>query len=138
MTDSNFREMEILIFEGMKVGILDGDFTISINENGSYNSKLILSTSYNVVPLWLRVAYDHIASSLQANKAIAERWDDDASNQKSLLLAELIPSMQVFVACGTALDALYEQLRPFAKISAQDIATWEEGNFEICTNSSDN
>jgi hypothetical protein len=110
----------------MKVGVLDGDFTISIDESGNQNSKLVLSTSYNVIPLWLRVAYDNASSSHQANKAISEKWDDNSENQKSLLLAELIPSMQVFVACGTALDALYEQLRPFAKISAQDIETWKK------------
>ncbi|MBA3572851.1 MAG: hypothetical protein H0W34_12970 [Pyrinomonadaceae bacterium] len=46
--------------------------------------------------------------------------------QKAILLAELTPSMQVFVACGTALDALYEQLKPFAKISEEDIKIWRE------------
>jgi hypothetical protein len=32
--------------------------------------------------------------------------------------------MQVFVACGIGLDALYDTLRPFAKISADEIEAW--------------
>ena len=32
--------------------------------------------------------------------------------------------MQVFVSCGIALDALYDTLRPFARISEQDIEAW--------------
>jgi hypothetical protein len=51
MTDSNFREMGILFFDGMKVGFLYDDLPRSIDESGNQNSKLILSTSYNVIPL---------------------------------------------------------------------------------------
>jgi hypothetical protein len=53
----------ILIFKGMKVGILPGDFSISINENGGHDSKLLLSTAYNVVPLWLKIAHDNLKQS---------------------------------------------------------------------------
>lgn len=118
--------MGVLIFEGMKVGVLDGDFTISVDEEGKTDANLVLSTSYNVLPLWLRIAHENIVLSHKASKDITEKWNENAENQKALLLAELTPSMQVFVACGTALDALYEQLRPFAKISDQDIKVWRD------------
>jgi len=39
---------------------------------------------------------------------------------------EAYASIQVFVACGTALDAFYEQLRPFAKIGKADIEVWRD------------
>ena len=40
----------VLIFEGMTVGILPGDFVVSTDELGAVESKLILSTAYNVIP----------------------------------------------------------------------------------------
>lgn len=117
--------MDVLIFEGMKVGVVDGDFTVCVDEHGKMDSKLILSTSYNVLPLWLRIAYENIVLSHQASKAIAKSWCKDTEKQKALLLSELTPSIQVFVACGIALDALYEQLKPFANISQGDIEAWK-------------
>jgi len=117
--------MGVLIFEGMKVGVLDGDFSVSVDENGKMDSRLILSTSYNVLPLWLKIAYENIVLSKEASKDIEESWCEETEKQKKLLLSELTPSIQVFVACGTALDALYEQLKPFANISESDIEAWK-------------
>ncbi len=45
--------------------------------------------------------------------------------QKELFFAELTPSIQAIVACGTAFDALYDQMRPFAKITDSDISAWK-------------
>lgn len=115
----------VLLFKGMTTGILNGDFQISINENGELDSKLILSTAYNVIPVWLRIAKDNLALAKLAHEAILEKWSQDPDFQKSLLIAELTPSMQVVVACGIALDGLYEMLRPNAKISEQDINAWK-------------
>lgn len=117
--------MGVLIFEGMKVGVLDGDFSVSVDEHGKMGSQLILSTSYNVLPLWLKIAYENIVLSKKASKDIEENWCEETEKQKKLLLSELTPSIQVFVACGTALDALYEQLKPFANISENDIEAWK-------------
>lgn len=116
----------VLIFKGMKVGILPGDFTISINEDGETDSKLILSTAYNVVPLWLRAAHDHLRQSKAASEAISAKWSEDTDEQKRLLVLELMPSMQVFVSCGIALDALYDTLRPYANITPQEIQAWKD------------
>jgi hypothetical protein len=38
--------MGVLIFKGMSVGILPGDFAISMDESGQLASTLILSTAY--------------------------------------------------------------------------------------------
>lgn len=118
--------MGVLIFEGMRVGILEGDFTISVDVEGKTDANLVISTSYNVLPLWLRIAYENLVLSRKASKDITEKWNDNPEEQKSLLLAELTPSMQVFVACGTALDALYEQLKPFANISKAETKDWRD------------
>lgn len=115
----------VLIFKGMKVGVLPGDFTISVNENGETDSKLVLSTAYNVLPLWLRAAYDHSKQSKIASENIASNWSEDVDEQRRLLIAELVPSIQVFVCCGIALDALYDTLRPHAKITSQEIQEWK-------------
>lgn len=117
--------MGVLVFKGMKVGVLDGDFTMSLDEHGKMDSKLILSTSYNVLPLWLRIAYENILLAHKASKAIGKNWCEDTEKQKALLFTELTPSIQVFVACGTAFDALYEQLKPFAHIIQSDIEAWK-------------
>ena len=117
--------MGILIFEGMKVGVQDGDFTITVDERGSLDSRLILSTSYNVLPLWLKVAQENLQLSRKASKEISEQWCDDVAIQKKLLLAELTPSVQVVVACGIALDTFYAQLKDYCCITDADIETWK-------------
>jgi hypothetical protein len=115
----------LLIFKGMKVGIQDGDFIVSIDEDGKEESNLTLSTSYNMLPIWLKIAYENIVSSNKASKAVSEQWCEDSEIQKSLLVAELTPSIQVFVACGCALDAFYDQLKEYANISQDDIENWK-------------
>ena len=116
----------VLIFEGMTVGILPGDFEISIDDSGGMNSKLILSTSYNVIPIWLSIANNHFISARTASETLKSQWNEDAQNQKILLMSELAPSMQAIVSCGIALDALYDMLRPHAKISPKDIHSWKK------------
>jgi hypothetical protein len=115
----------ILVFEGMTVGILPGDLTISLEESGSNSSKAILSTAYNVLPIWLRIANDQLLHAKQASEAVATRWEANDEINRELLVAELEPSLQVFVACGISLDALYDQLRPFAKLTQVQIQAWK-------------
>jgi hypothetical protein len=117
--------MGVLLFKGMKSGIQDGDLSVTFHENGSTSSNLIISTSYNILPLWLKIAYDNLLSSEKANKLVASNWCDDAENQKSLLIAELTPSIQVFVACACALDALYGQLKEHTNITREEIDKWK-------------
>jgi hypothetical protein len=116
----------VLVFEGMKVGVLPGDLTIEVDESGSVNSKLILSTAYNVLPIWLRIANDQLFQAKQTSDELKARWGSIEEANRELLVAELEPSLQVFVACGIALDALYEQLRPFSKLSQDDIQKWKD------------
>lgn len=115
----------VLLFEGMTSGILAGDLKISINENGTLDSNLILSTAYNVIPVWLRIAKDNVTLAKLSHEAILAKWSQDPTLQKTLLIAELTPSIQVIVACGIALDGLYEMLRPNTRISEQDIKAWK-------------
>lgn len=116
----------VLVFEGMTVGFLPGDLTISVDESGSLNSKAVLSSAYNVLPIWLRIAKDQLQQAKQASEAVATRWDENDDAKRELLMAELGPSMQVFVACGIALDALYDQLRKFAGVTRADIQAWKK------------
>jgi len=117
--------MGVLVFKGMSVGILPGDFVISMDESGQSAPKLVLSTAYNVIPLWLRIARDRLNDAKRASEDIALNWDDDADHQKAMLIAELAPSMEVVVSCGIALDSLYDMLRPYAKLSEADINRWK-------------
>jgi hypothetical protein len=118
--------MGVLLFKGMKSGIQGGDLSVTFHENGSTSSNLIISTSYNILPLWLKIAYDNLLSSQKANKLVSLDWCDDAEKQKSLLIAELTPSIQVFVACACALDALYDQLKEHTNITREEIDNWKE------------
>ena len=112
----------VMIFQGMKVGFLPGDLKLSINDAGETTSKLILSTAYNVLPLWLRIAHDNLIKARKASDDIKTSWGESAEiNKKELLILELAPSLQVFVSCGIAFDALYDQLRPYAKFTTSEI-----------------
>ena len=117
--------MGVLIFKGMSIGILPGDFEISLNDSGQSASKLVLSTAYNVIPLWLKIAKDRLNDAKCASEDIASNWSSDADHQKAMLIAELAPSMEVVVSCGIALDSLYDMLRPYAKLSEADINRWK-------------
>ncbi|MGB7243849.1 MAG: hypothetical protein WBC93_17405, partial [Sulfitobacter sp.] len=66
--------MGVLIFKGMRVGFLEGDLTIGVDENGQTKSEAILSTSYNVLPLWLRVAHENVVLAKAAFETIAGEW----------------------------------------------------------------
>lgn len=116
----------VLVFKGMRVGVQEGDLTIEGDEHGAVSGNLILSTAYNVLPLWLRIADDDLRHAKTAAEAVASRWSNDDEINRELLIAELEPSMQVAVACGIALDALYAQLRPHAKITDADIQKWKD------------
>lgn len=117
--------MGVLIFKGMSVGVLPGDFEISLDDSGQSASKLVLSTAYNVIPLWLKIAKDRLNDAKCASEDIASNWSNDADHQKAMLIAELAPSMEVVVSCGIALDSLYDMLRPYAKLSGADIEKWK-------------
>ena len=117
----------VLVFEGMKVGFLPGDFKISLDESDEAKSHAILSTAYNVLPIWLRVARDNLNQSKTASNDIEKNWNNaDDSERKELLITELEPSLQVFVSCAIVLDALYYQLRPYAKLSQNDTNKWRD------------
>ncbi|EEE39008.1 hypothetical protein RKLH11_2854 [Rhodobacteraceae bacterium KLH11] len=118
--------MGVLIFEGMKVGFLEGDLTISVDESGSVSSNAILSTSYNTLPLWLNLAKENCQSALIANQKIRHSWPDDEEQQKQCLLAELRPSMLTIVSCAIAIDALYDIVKPFAKIDPDTQKGWQK------------
>jgi hypothetical protein len=60
----------ILVFESMKIGVLPGDLTVEIDESGAPNAILILSTAYNVLPLWLRIANDQLLHAKRAAESL--------------------------------------------------------------------
>jgi len=116
----------ILIFQEMGIGVGDGDFSVKLNEDGSMDSSLILSTSYSVIPIWLRNANDALIQAKSFFDELANNWPSDVNDQKKLLISELEYSLQVFVACGIALDALYDQIKPHAKIPATQLQSWKD------------
>lgn len=118
--------MGVLIFKGMKMGVLDGDFTITERDDGGIDAQLLLATAYNVLPIWIRIANDNLVRARKASEKIAGQWSSDDDKNRKLLISELESSMQVFVSCGIALDALYDQLRPFAKVSATQVESWKK------------
>lgn len=115
----------IIVFQGMKVGVLPGDFTISVAESGELQPHLMLSTAYNVLPIWLRIADDQFKQARAAHKCLIESWGRSDASDRELLVRELEPSLQVFVACGIALDAIYDLLKPYAKLDQDTLEAWK-------------
>lgn len=114
----------VLIFEGMEVGVLPGDFKISLEDSGGQTPELILSTAYNVLPIWLRIAHDNLHQSKIASEKVVKNWSENGSINKELLVSELEPSLLVIVSCGIALDVLFDMLRPHAKLTNNEIEKW--------------
>jgi len=105
---------------------MPGDFTMEINEQGVLDKKIVLSTAYNVLPLWIRSASDQMHLARIASESIRTKWSANDDSNRELLIAELEPCMQVFVACGIALDALYDQLRPYTKLTGSELKSWRK------------
>lgn len=123
----------VIIFRGMKVGVLPGDLQVSVDEAGVVGSRLILSTAYNVLPIWLRIADDQLKQAKVANDTLTRNWGPNDDGNRELLIRELEPSLQVFVACGIALDALYDQLRPYAKLDKATLDAWKQNGTNRAT-----
>lgn len=119
--------MSVLVFEGMKLGVLENDFTITVDEDGGLSSKLVLSTSYNVIPLWLRLAQENCSEAKAKHEEITTDWPNDEEGQKLLLLSELRSSMLAIVACAISIDALYELVKRFAKLDEATLKGWQKG-----------
>lgn len=115
----------VMLFKGMKLGILPGGFKLSIGMDGESNSTLMLATAYNVLPIWLNVARQQLEVASKAARGIKEAWGVSEQDNRQLLLRELQPCLLVIVACGIALDSLYEQLKPFAKLEASQLEAWK-------------
>src|ERR1700737_4344177 len=79
----------VLVFEGMRVGVLPGDLVVEVDESGAISSKVILSTAYNVLPIWLRIANDELLRARQAAEAVASGWSTRDEINRELLVAEL-------------------------------------------------
>lgn len=115
----------VLIFKGMRVGVLPGDFVIDLDPAGNNtNAQIILSTSYNVIPIWLRAARTHLQGAKEASAQIASCWHQDGVDKRNLLVSELEPAMQTIVCCAIALDALYDQVNRHVSISPTTRAAW--------------
>lgn len=117
--------MGVLIFEGMRVGILPGDFQITVNEDGSTSSNAILSTSYNVLPIWIKIAKSNLSLAKAASQRIKDEWNENSDFQKELLVNELVPSVQVILSCGIAIDALYDILKSHSGITKEEREIWK-------------
>lgn len=115
----------VIVFQGMKVGVLPGDLYVSVDESGNRQTNLVLSTAYNVLPIWLRIADDQYKQARSAHEVLIQSWGEDDAENMELLIRELEPSLQVFVACGIALDAIYDLLRPYARLEESTVAAWK-------------
>lgn len=116
--------MGVLIFEGMRVGFLPGDLKISVKDDGTTSSTAILSTSYNVLPIWMKIAKSNLSLAKVASQRIKEEWKENSDLQKELLIGELVPSVQVIVSCGISIDSFYDILKPHSGISKAERETW--------------
>jgi hypothetical protein len=90
----------VLIFEGMKVGVLPGDFTVEVNEQGVLDGKIVLSTAYNVLPIWIRAAHDQLRAASVASEAIRTKWSTNDQTNRELLIQELQPCIRPDVPVG--------------------------------------
>jgi len=125
----------VLIFKGMKIGILPGDLVISPDKSDSStpDASLSLSTSYNMMPIWLRMAKDNLRIAKNANIKISEQWNLANSDKKELLISEMIPSLQVVVSCAICVDAFYDLIKPHVKIPADEVKAWRKNKTKRST-----
>jgi hypothetical protein len=128
MTDSNSKTQGVFVMKGLSsIGFIHGDEPkIRIDEHGKVTLDFMMSTSFNVLPVWVRCAHEHLLSAHAAGQRIVNEWNDNTENRRQLLINELEACLQVVITCGVILDTLYGLLEPHALLTDATKQKWRE------------
>jgi hypothetical protein len=124
VNNENDKTIGIFLIKGSKVTIPAFELTISPDgEIQGGPSTLLLAI--DIVGPWLGIGLDHLASGEVARSALLQAMQaQDDPGIAEALITEATHGMQVAVAAGVAIDALYTSVRDRIQLPPNLIATW--------------
>jgi hypothetical protein len=113
------------IFISRFVTLTLSDLTISFGPEGSSGSSKAL-VSYDVCPIWLEIAIEHLKEANEANSEMLKTWADPASDKKGETLENVFRhSMQAITAAAIAIDGFYAAVQKKIKIDPILVQKWK-------------
>jgi hypothetical protein len=114
------------IFISRFVTLTLSDITISFGPNGTSGSSKAL-VSYDVCPIWLEIAIEHLKAASGANSEMITAWADPtaANDTKGETLERVFRhSMQAMTAAAIAIDGFYAAIQKKIRINPALIDKW--------------
>jgi hypothetical protein len=115
------------VFISRFVTLTLSDLTISFGPEGSSGSSKAL-VSYDVCPIWLEIAIEHLKAANEANSEMTKTWADPATagDAKGETLERVFRySMQAMTAAAVAIDGFYAAVQKKIKIDPALIDKWK-------------
>lgn len=112
------------IFKGIRPVILKGDLQVTVDENGAESMKVTMSSSFDVVAFWIKIAHGHLKNAKEANADLLANWGKIPDCAPEYLIKEMETSLQTIVGCAIAIDALYAVIKPHAVIDKAQYEQW--------------
>ncbi|MBW4420381.1 MAG: hypothetical protein KME13_14295 [Myxacorys californica WJT36-NPBG1] len=117
----------IFITQGMTVGIPAGGFTIKIDEKGELNADLKLHVHYDVCPVWLKLAFQHLLEAEERNKEVIAAWKTPDNNRVAQALeSEFESGMQAIMSGAIAVDAFYASVKDKISLPEELTKSWSK------------
>lgn len=110
---------------GSQLSFEPGDLTITLDkETGKLTSQATLSSSYEILPMWLIIAAQQCQKAEKESREILASKGTTPDEVFQLLMNEMIPAILAIVACGIAMDALQEQLEQYGGVPEETKRAW--------------
>jgi hypothetical protein len=113
-----------MVFPGVRPGFQAGDLVVSLEETGQGGLRATMSSSFDLFPVWIRLAREARNRTRDSYEQLRNTWDIDPNQNYKLLLDEFVPAMECIVASAFAIEAIFSQIMPFAKIPKQTLDSW--------------
>jgi len=116
----------VFVTKGMQLSI--SEFFLSMNPDGTIEAgPMEISVGLDMCPHWREISLDHLIAAKQAHDAVMAAHAEGPDEQKAEPMhMEFRAGMQSIVACCTALDALYGNLKDRVEIPEELVKTWRE------------
>ncbi len=114
------------VFVGRGVSLRLRNLRISWGPDGPEIAPVTIELSLGMAPFWLEIALRHLVEAEAQHTLLSESVSGNSSDRGTALEGEFLAGMQAIVAAATALDAFYAQVKPYANIPEELVATWRE------------
>jgi hypothetical protein len=118
----------VFVPKGMTLVIPPGGLVLSLDDKGKpTGGSATIHVHFEVCPIWLRVALQHLEAAKASQAARALAWEGtDESAKGATLEQEFEASMQAIMSAAIAWDAFYAVVSSKITMPQELIAKWRK------------